>query len=376
MLEPTGTVGVSTHVTQVADMMASRGQRVRIVSPESWLPHASRALLAPGRLLRRAGSERAVRMNRLVHRRFLELALHREFRREIPYLVYAQDPRSAFAALQARGASQVPVAMVVHYNESQAEELVERNMIARGGSTDNAVRAFETEVIPRLDGLVFVSEFMRRHLHARLPQVRDIPSAVVPNFVRRSEDVPMAAQIGDCISVGSLVARKNHAYLLRVLAAARRDGHRYTLTLVGDGPERRALQRLARELDVEDHVLFTGVRRDVDRLLPRHRVYVHSSTMENCPFALIEAFRSGLAVVTGAVGGIPEVVGTDGAGRFWDLADPEAGARVLSGLLEGEGALAEAAGIATSRFKSRFDAGVASDQLVHFLYGLRNSPPT
>jgi glycosyltransferase involved in cell wall biosynthesis len=143
------------------------------------------------------------------------------------------------------------------------------------------------------------------------------------------------------------------------------------LTLVGDGPLRASLQLLARRLDLDDQVAFTGGRYDVDQLLPRHRVYVHSSVMENCPFALIEAFRSGLPVVTGAVGGIPEVVGSQGAGRFWDLDDAEAGARVLGELLGDETALAAAADAATARFQQAFDATVVGKDLVLFLDSMR-----
>jgi glycosyltransferase involved in cell wall biosynthesis len=261
--------------------------------------------------------------------------------------------------------------MVVHYNESQAEELVERQMISRGGRTDTAIRSFEAQLIPRLDGLVFVSEFMRLHLQAQLPEVRKIPSVVIPNFLESKPIISVDERLADCISVGSLVERKNHAYLLRVLASARRAGHRYTLTLVGDGPERSPLQRLAEELGVTDQVSFAGRRHDVDSLLSRHRLYVHSSTMENCPFALIEAFRSGLPVVAAAVGGIPEVIGKDGAGRFWDLADPEAGAQVLSDFLEDRVAMQRAARNARSRFEEAFDAVVVGQRLVQFLDGVR-----
>lgn len=371
MLEASSTVGVSTHVVQVADLIAETGQRVRIITPQSFLPRVSRVLLFPGRVLRRVGSEHAVRLNRYVHRRFLQLALWRELRREVPTLIYAQDPRSAHAAVMARDASRVPIVMVVHYNQSQAEELVERGLIARGGRTDRAIRAFEAEVLPRLDGLVFVSEFMLAHLRAKLPQLAEIPSCIVPNFVRAVTDGREGTPLGDCISVGSLVERKNHAYLLQVLAAAHRVGHRYTLTLVGEGPLHADLQRLAHELSVDTQVRFTGSRYDVEELLPRHRVYVHSSVMENCPFAVIEAFRSGLPVVTGAVGGIPEVVGAGKAGRFWDLGDAEAGARVLSALLEDETERAAAADAATARFREKFDAPVAGQKLVRFLDSVR-----
>jgi glycosyltransferase involved in cell wall biosynthesis len=139
------------------------------------------------------------------------------------------------------------------------------------------------------------------------------------------------------------------------------------LTIVGDGDQRPRLERLAGTLGIHDQVDFLGERFDVDRLLLDHRVYVHSALMENCPFVLIEAFRAGLPVVTSSVGGIPEVVGDDGSGRFWDLSDPDEGARVLIRFLEDHEELARSATRAAARFENRFDADVVGATLTSFL---------
>jgi glycosyltransferase involved in cell wall biosynthesis len=297
------------------------------------------------------------------------MSLRRRLVRERPGLVYAQNPRSAEAALRARRATgiAVPVVMVVHYNESEAEELVQRGVFARGSRSDRAMRRFEADLLPRLDGLVFVSEFMAKHVLTEIPAAAAVPRAIVPNFLFRNDLGVATAPRRDCISVGGLLERKNHEYLLRVIAAARRQGHRYTLTIVGDGDQRPRLERLAGTLGIHDQVDFLGERFDVDRLLLDHRVYVHSALMENCPFVLIEAFRAGLPVVTSSVGGIPEVVGDDGSGRFWDLSDPDEGARVLIRFLEDHEELARSATRAAARFENRFDADVVGATLTSFL---------
>jgi glycosyltransferase involved in cell wall biosynthesis len=160
-----------------------------------------------------------------------------------------------------------------------------------------------------------------------------------------------------------------------VLAAARRQGHRYTLTIVGDGDQRPVLERLAATLGVGDQVDFLGERFDVERLLLGHRVYVHSAVMENCPFVLIEAFRAGLPVITSAVGGIPELVGDDGSGRFWDLSDPEAGAQELARLLEDAEQLSRASAVAAARFRQRFEADLVGRRLTDFLAAVSSSGP-
>jgi glycosyltransferase involved in cell wall biosynthesis len=372
MLPPRGTVGVQTHVVHALTMLQQAWGSGRVVHPGSGLPVLGPALLLPGRALRRQGLETGVRLDRYWHRLFLQVDLLREFARRPPALVYAQDPRSAYAALWARRSSRTPVVMAVHYNESQARELVERGLIGSGGRTEQAIHRFEASVLPQLDGLVFVSEYMRRRVLADVPAAAAVPSVIVPNFlgpVKAADGSPSSPrQLRDLVSVGNLTDRKNHRYLLQVLAEARRRGRRYTLTLVGDGPQRDALQRLARKLGVHEDVVFAGVRFDVDDVLRGHRIYVHSSLMENCPFAVLEAFRAGLPVMAGAVGGIPEVLGDDGVvGRYWDLDDPAAGAAVLSALLDDPTSLATTARRGRDRYEAHYSSDVVGRRLVDFL---------
>lgn len=361
--KPTGQGGIATHVSALVDVLASRGLSIEVVEPASGpLTHL---LLTLSRGLRRTGLEMAVRFDRRVRRSFLEIALRRRSRRHPPALVYAQDPLAAHAAMRATRPSGAPVVMVVHYNESQAEELVQRGLINRG-RTEQLIRRFEASVIRRLSGIVYVSDFMRRRIEQDVPAAAPIPSVVIPNFLPDVDFEPVPTAPQDLISVGSLVPRKNHAYLLRVLSIANRTGHRYHLTLVGDGPDREALRHLAVDLGLVDQVSFMGYRSDVEQLLRRHRVYLHSAEMENAPFALIEALRCGLPVVYAPVGGLPEIVGSTGAGRIWDLADPDRGAAVLTDLLDDEPALIVAGREARARFDQKFRADVVCQRLLDF----------
>jgi glycosyltransferase involved in cell wall biosynthesis len=124
---------------------------------------------------------------------------------------------------------------------------------------------------------------------------------------------------------------------------------------------------LARDLNIADLVSFTGKYYGVELLLPRHRAYVHSALMENCPFALIEAYRSGLPVIAGAVGGVPEILGKNGAGRAWDLTNPAAGAETLISFLSNKDGLSKAGATARLEFETKYDAAVAVQKLVQFL---------
>lgn len=78
--------------------------------------------------------------------------------------------------------------------------------------------------------------------------------------------------------------------------------------IIGDGPERAALESAAAELDVTSSVLFAGYRHDVRALMPAFDVYLNCSTYEGVSLTILEAMAAALPVVATPVGGNPEVV--------------------------------------------------------------------
>jgi len=80
------------------------------------------------------------------------------------------------------------------------------------------------------------------------------------------------------------------------------------LVIVGDGSEKAALARAARDYAISNAVHFTGARSDARRLLPAFDVYVNSSLTEGVSVSILEAMAGGVPVVATRVGGTPEVV--------------------------------------------------------------------
>jgi glycosyltransferase involved in cell wall biosynthesis len=258
--------------------------------------------------------------------------------------------------------------MVVHYNLSQADEWAEKGVIRSGGSLYHGMRRTEAEVLPSVDGLVFVSEFMQREIQQRIPAIASVPSRVVRNFVRDPgpRSLGGAAFEADLITIGTLEPRKNQGYLLEMVAAARAMGAELRVTVVGDGPDRAMLGRKARRLRIEDLVNFAGFVPDASRLLGAHRAYVHTATMENMPLTLLEALSRGLPVFAPAVGGIPEVFDDGVEGRLLPLDDaPSAARRVVEWL--SRTSVTKAADAARRRYASRFAADAGSASLEQFL---------
>ena len=120
---------------------------------------------------------------------------------------------------------------------------------------------------------------------------------VIANPVFRPEPATTGPGFG-FVSVGRLSREKGHADLVRAYALLGPEAGGRTLTLVGDGLERAALEALAQELGVSDKVLFTGTVRDVSARLRAADVFILPSHYEGFPNALCEALAHGLAVVS------------------------------------------------------------------------------
>jgi glycosyltransferase involved in cell wall biosynthesis len=124
------------------------------------------------------------------------------------------------------------------------------------------------------------------------------------------------------VSVGQLIERKGHHLVIEALA----DLPEATLLIVGEGPERAALERLAQRLGVERRVRFMGgtPHERLAELYTAADVLVLASSREGWANVLLEAMACGTPVVGTNIWGTPEVVASPAAGRLADARTPEA----------------------------------------------------
>ncbi|MDS9470839.1 N-acetyl-alpha-D-glucosaminyl L-malate synthase BshA [Sporosarcina pasteurii] len=87
------------------------------------------------------------------------------------------------------------------------------------------------------------------------------------------------------------------------------------LLLIGEGPEMDSIRALVSELNLENHVLFTGKRNDMAELLAISDMMFHLSEKEAFGLVLLEALACGVPSVATNIDGIPEVI-TDGVNGF------------------------------------------------------------
>ncbi len=124
--------------------------------------------------------------------------------------------------------------------------------------------------------------------------------------VRR--ELGLAADDLMILQVARLDYLKDHATAVRTLERVVGVVPQARLVLVGDGPEREAIERLIAERGLNDHVRLLGTRGDVARLTAAADVFLLTSISEGIPLTLIEAMAAALPVVATRVGGVPEVV--------------------------------------------------------------------
>lgn len=113
--------------------------------------------------------------------------------------------------------------------------------------------------------------------------------------VRREFGIPDDAVVLG--HVGSLIAVKNHSFLLDVFAAYRRRHPASRLLIVGRGNLRDELEQKARQLAIDSDVIFAGTRPDINRCVLAMDIMVFPSLYEGLPVALVEAQAAGLPVL-------------------------------------------------------------------------------
>jgi glycosyltransferase involved in cell wall biosynthesis len=129
---------------------------------------------------------------------------------------------------------------------------------------------------------------------------------------RRTMGVPEARFVVGWI--GRMTGVKRTDVVLKGFRALRDNGVDAILCMVGDGPDRAAVEQLAGELGIVRDCLFAGYQEDVGPFFAAFDVFVLPSGNEGTPVTAIEALATGCPVVATRVGGVPDVVddGVDG----------------------------------------------------------------
>lgn len=298
--------GPASHAPALADALVAAGHAVEVVTTADRQP------------ARRPYAVRWVPRDRPAPLR--HLAVVREVRRAARHAdrVYATTMvrRAALGAALARRPLVVKlVADEAYERERRAGRFagtLEEFQSAPGGMRTRLLRATRTAALRRARRILVPSAYLRTialgwGLDPARVDVVPNPAPEVPERPDRDEARAALGIEGFALGVaGRLTAQKALADTLEALARVPGPA----LLVLGDGPERAALERAAADLGVSSRVRFLGpgTRDDVITLFRGVDAALVTSAWENLPHTLLEALAAGTPVIATAVGGIPEVV--------------------------------------------------------------------
>jgi L-malate glycosyltransferase len=240
---------------------------------------------------------------------YLPLLLRELARADVVHVFSASYSSFLLAPLPAMFAARVlgkPV--VLNYRSGQAPDHLQRSAFAR-----KSIARVETNIVPSR----FLVDVFRGF---------SIDASIIPNIVdldrfKFHERNPLRPRL---VSTRNFDALYNVATTVRAFARVQTRWPDATLTLVGGGPQERQLRELVDQLRLR-HVTFAGrvSPDDVARAYADNDIYIQSPNIDNMPTSVVEAFASGLPVVSTEAGGVPAILTHDRHGLLAPLGDYE-----------------------------------------------------
>ena len=184
---------------------------------------------------------------------------------------------------------------------------------------------------------------------------RTLPPAFDPVAFRVTLGVPEGALL--CTVANLIDNKKDVPTLIAALPLVRREfDQKFTLLIVGDGPQRSRLTALAAELGVADNIRFLGYRDDATQIMASSDMLCHATLFEGLPMVVLEAMTLGTVVIGTRSPGVTELVVDGQTGLLVPQRDPEAFATAIVRLLRSSSLQGELRAGATREMATHYDA--------------------
>lgn len=165
---------------------------------------------------------------------------------------------------------------------------------------------------------------------------------VLPHAVDTTRFHPADAEPDfDLISVGHLIPRKRMNVVVDAIATLAQRGIQVRTAILGEGPERAALEAQIEQRSVGHLVTLLGFRHDVEAMLRRARIFALVSDWEGVPFAMIEALCTGLVPIVTDVGTIADWIEHEKNGHIVPVGDATSLANSIQRLMQDRAHYAE-----------------------------------
>lgn len=154
--------------------------------------------------------------------------------------------------------------------------------------------------------------------------------------------------------VGRLDACKGVDLLIEAVVILRAEDDRYHFVIVGEGPQRRELESMVRQLGLSDKITFLGLCEKPEDVIPAFDVAVIPSRREAFGITAVEFMRMKVPVIASAVGGLVEIVQHDKTGVLLNELRP-ASIALAVGRLARDSSLRQRLADEAEVFSRRFD---------------------
>lgn len=276
-----------------------------------------------------------------------------------PDVVHLQDRRAGLVGRALAGTRSIPTVYTLHGVPDELATLVRGNLaVAPGGARDRIAYLLVERLLalgPRsavVTPCEALAAYAREHVGVARTRVHTVPNGVGREWLVAGR-LPTGTHDGrttTAVWLGLMEPVKRVPDLVR--AAARVPDLR--VELVGDGTERRLVERVVAQTHTSGTVHLAGYQADPAPYLRAADVFVLPSAAEACPMALLQAMACGTPVIASRAGGIPEIVRDGVDGLLVDPGDVE-GLTAALRTLAADGAGRRAMGAnARARIAGRF----------------------
>jgi glycosyltransferase involved in cell wall biosynthesis len=209
-----------------------------------------------------------------------------------------------------------------------------------GGAALAAYNFLDRVALRRFDAVCAVSSVIAEKLLSlglRRERITIIPNGIdVRTFdadpnARREKPAPDAKQVVGIVA--RLDLQKGFDYLLRAVATLRGSFPQLRLLIVGEGPDRPAIEEIIRRHTLTDVVTMAGQRTDMPAIYASMDIFVLPSLNEGLPLTLLEAMAARKPVIATRVGAVPTVITDQQTGLLIAPADEAALTQALRQLL-------------------------------------------
>lgn len=135
-------------------------------------------------------------------------------------------------------------------------------------------------------------------------------------------------------TVARLSPEKGIDYLIRAVQFVVKQFPTVKFLIVGDGPERKSLENLARNLGLNQVIHFAGYQEDMKSIYALINLYVSSSLQEESPRSILEAAACEKAIVATDVGGVSQIIKDSETGTLVPAGQPHRLAEEIINLLQ------------------------------------------